>query len=70
VKYVDVSAALRVLFREPGPSFAPADGDAVVSSQLLEVEAFRAVDRERLRGHLDELARGLNVRGIDAANPE
>jgi len=55
VKYVDASAALRILFREPGPSFAPADGDALVSSQLLEVEAFRAVDRERLLGHLDDM---------------
>jgi hypothetical protein len=30
------------------------EGDPVISSQLLEVEAFRAVDRERLLGHLND----------------
>jgi hypothetical protein len=54
VKYVDASAVLRVLFREPGPEVPLAAGDRVVSSQLVEVEAFRAVDRERLLGNLDD----------------
>lgn len=54
MKYVDASAVLRVLFLEPGPRVPLAAGDRVVSSQLVEVEAFRAVDRERLLGHLDD----------------
>jgi predicted nucleic acid-binding protein len=54
VKYVDASAVLRILFVEPGPAVPLADGDRVVSSRLLEVEAFRAVDRERLIGNLDD----------------
>jgi uncharacterized protein len=54
VKYVDASAMLRVLFAEEGPALTLADGDRLVSSQLVEVEAFRAVDRERLLGHLDD----------------
>jgi hypothetical protein len=54
VKYVDASAVLRVLFDEPGPTVSLAPGDRVVSSQLLEVEAFQAVDRERLVGNLDD----------------
>jgi predicted nucleic acid-binding protein len=54
VKYVDASAVLRVLFRQPGPSVPLVAGDVVVSSQLLEVEAYRAVDRERLIGNLDD----------------
>jgi uncharacterized protein len=54
VKYVDASAVLRVLFAEEGPALTLADGDRLVSSQLVEVEAFRAVDRERLLGHLDD----------------
>jgi hypothetical protein len=29
-------------------------GDLMLSSQLTEVEAFRAVDRQRLLGHLDD----------------
>lgn len=54
MKYVDASAVLRVLFAEEGPALTLADGDRLVSSQIVEVEAFRAVDRERLLGHLDD----------------
>ncbi len=54
MKYVDASAVLRVLFAEPGPEVPLAAGDRVVSSQLVEVETFRAVDRERLLGNLDD----------------
>ncbi len=54
MKYADASAVLRVLFCEPGPTVPLAGGDRVVSSQLVQVEAFRAVDRERLLGHLDD----------------
>ena len=54
MKYVDASAVLRVLFVEPGPSVSLAVGEHVVSSQLVAVEAFRAVDRERLLGNLSD----------------
>jgi hypothetical protein len=54
VKYVDASAMLRILFSEPGPTVPLAGGDRVVSSQLIEVETFRAVDRERLLGNIDD----------------
>jgi uncharacterized protein len=54
VKYADASAVLRVLFSEPGPRLPLAAGERVVSSQILEIEAFRAVDRERLLGRLDD----------------
>lgn len=54
MKYVDTSALLRLLFSEPGPRVSVGAADRVISSQLLEVEAFRAVDRERLLGHLDD----------------
>jgi predicted nucleic acid-binding protein len=54
MKYVDASAVLRVVFSEPGPSVTLAPGDRVVSSHLIEVETFRAVDRERLIGNLDD----------------
>jgi predicted nucleic acid-binding protein len=54
VKYVDASAVLRVLFCAPGPSVPLASTDRVLSSQLLEVEAFRAIDRGRLVGILDD----------------
>ena len=54
MKYVDASAVLRVLFSEPGPVVPLLPGDRVASSQLIEVETFRAVDRERLVGGLDD----------------
>ena len=54
MKYVDASAVLRILFHEPGSAVSPAGGDRLVSSQLVVVETFRAVDRERLLGHLDD----------------
>jgi predicted nucleic acid-binding protein len=54
MKYVDASAILRVLFSEPGPSVPLAASGRAVSSQVVEVESFRAVDRERLLGHLDD----------------
>ncbi|HEY6116462.1 MAG TPA: hypothetical protein VI172_10930 [Candidatus Dormibacteraeota bacterium] len=54
MKYVATSAVLRFLFSEPGRKVSFKSGDHVVSSRLLEVEAFRAVDRERLLGNLDD----------------
>jgi predicted nucleic acid-binding protein len=54
MKYVDASAVLRLLFAEPGVSVPLTDGDRVVSSRLVEVETFRAVDRLRLLGQLDD----------------
>jgi predicted nucleic acid-binding protein len=54
MKYVDASAVLRLLFAGPGASVPLTGGDRVVSSRLVEVETFRAVDRLRLLGQLDD----------------
>jgi uncharacterized protein len=54
VKYVDASAVLRILFSKSGSKVPFAGDDRVVSSHLVEIEAFRAVDRERLLGNLDD----------------
>ncbi len=59
MKYVDASAVLRVLFVEPGLRVPLAAGDWVVSSQVIAIEAFRAVDRERLLGQLDDTATAI-----------
>jgi predicted nucleic acid-binding protein len=53
MRYVDASAILRLVFQETG-SAVPLAGERVVSSRLAEVETARAVDRERLLGHLDD----------------
>lgn len=45
---------LRLVFLEPGPCVTLAAGDRAVSSAIISVEAFRAVDGERLLGHLDD----------------
>jgi predicted nucleic acid-binding protein len=45
---------LRVVFAEAGPTVPLVTGERVLSSQLVEVETFRAVDRERLLGKLDD----------------
>ena len=54
MRYVDASALLRLLFREPGLVVPLAAGERLVSSRLVEVETARAVDRARLLGHLDD----------------
>ena len=54
MKYVDASAVLRVLFQERGDRVPLVAGERVVSSRLLEVEAYRTVDRVRLSGFLDD----------------
>jgi predicted nucleic acid-binding protein len=59
VKYVDSSALLRLIFVEEGPAVSLVAGDRAVSSQLVEVETFRAVDRERLLGRLDDATTGI-----------
>lgn len=54
MKYVDASAMLRILFAEPGITMPIRPGDQLVSSHLVEVETFRAIDRVRLLGQLDD----------------
>jgi predicted nucleic acid-binding protein len=54
MKYADASALLRLLFQESGTQIPLDDGDRIVSSRLVEVETFRAVDRERLLGRLND----------------
>lgn len=53
-RYVDASALLRVLFGEPGPTVPLDAKKPVVSSRIVEIEAFRTLDRARLDGHLDD----------------
>jgi predicted nucleic acid-binding protein len=64
VKYVDASAVLRVVFGEAGPPVPLASGDTVVSSELVEIETFRAIDRERLRGALDDTEAAVKLKEL------
>ncbi|HEX9636312.1 MAG TPA: type II toxin-antitoxin system VapC family toxin [Acidobacteriota bacterium] len=53
--YLDTSAMLRVLFHEANPIRIWGQWSQAYSSSLLRVEAFRAVDRLRLKGKLTDL---------------
>lgn len=65
IAYVDTSALLRLVLREPGALDELGGFDALVSSELIEVESARTIDRMRLRGvlTLDEAAARLRVVG-------
>ena len=52
--YLDASANLRLLFGTPGPK-APLNKAVATASQLVEVEAFRTIDRSRLAGQPTDL---------------
>lgn len=56
--YVDTSALLRIVLREPGALEELRAFDALVSSELVAVESARTIDRLRLQGSLtaDEAA--------------
>lgn len=54
MKYVDASAVLRILLMESGPRVPLAGAERVVSSQLVEIESYRAIDRLRFLGALDD----------------
>jgi predicted nucleic acid-binding protein len=56
--YIDTSALLRLVLREPGALEDLQSCDALVSSELIAIESARTIDRLRLQGALtvDEAA--------------
>lgn len=52
--YVDSSVVVSRILREPGAVSNWSRWQALVSSELLKVEAFRVMDRLRLRGRLSD----------------
>jgi predicted nucleic acid-binding protein len=52
ILYLDTSALMRVILREPGALDELTLREAAVSSELLAVECLRTLDRLRLRGTL------------------
>lgn len=61
--YIDTSALLRLVLREPGALEALRSCDTLVSSELIAVESCRTIDRLRLQGSLttEEAADRLKV---------
>jgi predicted nucleic acid-binding protein len=52
IAYIDTSALLRVVLREPGALDDLRSYDRLVSSELIAVECARTIDRLRLQGTL------------------
>ncbi|MGH9159839.1 MAG: type II toxin-antitoxin system VapC family toxin [Vicinamibacteraceae bacterium] len=52
IAYIDTSALLRLVLREPGALEDLRSYDALVSSELMAVESYRTLDRLRLQGSL------------------
>jgi predicted nucleic acid-binding protein len=63
--YIDTSALLRLVLREPGALDQLRLCETLVSSELIAVESRRTIDRLRLKGALtaDEAAERLKVVG-------
>lgn len=61
--YIDTSALLRLVLREPGALDELRAFDALVSSELIAVESMRTLDRLRLQGSLttEEATQRLKV---------
>jgi predicted nucleic acid-binding protein len=62
--YVDTSALLRLVLREPGALDDLRSYDALVSSELVAVERARTIDRLRLQGALKVEEAGARLRVI------
>ena len=52
IAYLDTSALLRIVLREPGALDDLRSYEALVSSELIAVESARTIDRLRLQGSL------------------
>ena len=52
IAYLDTSALLRLVLREPGALEELRSSEGLVSSELLAVESLRTIDRLRLQGAL------------------
>ena len=63
--YVDTSALLRLVLREPGALDELRSFDALVSSELIAVESVRTIDRLRLQGALTADAAAARQRTIN-----
>jgi predicted nucleic acid-binding protein len=52
IAYIDTSALLRIILREPGALEELRSYEALVSSELIAVESARTIDRLRIQGSL------------------
>jgi predicted nucleic acid-binding protein len=62
--YIDTSALLRIVLREPGALDDLRSHDSLVSSELIAVEGARTIDRLRLQGSLTTAEAAARVRAL------
>jgi predicted nucleic acid-binding protein len=62
--YIDTSALLRIVLREPGAIDDLRSYDALVSSELIAVESARTIDRLRLQGALTVAEAAARLRAL------
>jgi predicted nucleic acid-binding protein len=62
--YLDTSVLLRLVLREPGALEDLRSYDALVSSELIAVEAARTIDRLRLQGALTVEEAAVRLRAV------
>lgn len=63
--YIDTSALLRLILREPGALGELRSYDALVSSELIAVESARTLDRLRLQGSLTTREAAARLRTVN-----
>ena len=65
IVYIDTSALLRIVLREPGALEDLRSYDGLVSSELIAVESTRTIDRLRLQGSLTAEEAASRVRMVN-----
>jgi predicted nucleic acid-binding protein len=65
IAYIDTSALLRIVLREPGALDELRSCDGLVSSEVIAVESARAIDRLRLQGSLTTDEAAVRMRAVN-----
>lgn len=65
IAYIDTSALLRLVLREPGALDELRSYDSLVSSELIAVESARTIDRLRLQTSLTTAEAAARVRAVN-----
>ena len=65
IAYIDTSALLRIVLREPGALDDLRSYDTLVSSELIAVESVRTIDRLRLQGSLTAQEAVVRLRTVN-----
>ena len=65
IAYIDTSALLRIVLREPGALEELRTYDGLVSSELIGVESARTIDRLRLQGSLTTEEAATRLRTVN-----